>query len=68
VPLGPVFARDLLGLIFEFQYDGIVYGLTYINLTAKAEIVPLPNKEIITKEQWRERLYKLAKELNIFYQ
>lgn len=68
VPFGPVFARDLPGLIFEFQYDGIVYGLTDINLTAKAAIAPLPDKEILTKEQWRERLYKLAKELNVPYQ
>ncbi|TWI14921.1 GLPGLI family protein [Sphingobacterium siyangense] len=68
VPFGPVFGRDLPGLIFEFQYDGIVYGLTDINLTTKAEIAPLPNKEILTKEEWRERLYKLAKELNIPYQ
>jgi GLPGLI family protein len=68
IPFGPVFARDLPGLIFEFQYDGIVYGLTDINLTAKADIAPLPDKEILTKEQWRERLYKLAKELNVPYQ
>ncbi|WP_159732444.1 GLPGLI family protein [Sphingobacterium sp. 18053] len=68
VPFGPVFARDLPGLIFEFQYDGIVYGLTDINLTGKADIAPLPDKEILTKEQWRERLYKLAKELNVPYQ
>ncbi len=69
VPFGPVFARDLPGLIFEFQFGaGIVYGLTDINLTAKADIAPLPNKEILTTEQWRERLYKLAKELNIPYQ
>ena len=69
VPFGPVFARDLPGLIFEFQFGaGIVYGLTDINLTEKAKITPLPDKEILTKEQWRERLYKLAKELNIPYQ
>lgn len=68
VPFGPIFARDLPGLIFEFQFGGTVYGLKKLDLLNKTEIAPLPNKEIITKKEWRERLHKKAKELNIQYQ
>lgn len=68
VPFGPIFARDLPGLIFEFQFGGTVYGLKRLDLVPKAEIASLPNKEIITKEEWNERLYKKAKELNIPHQ
>jgi len=68
VPFGPIFARDLPGLIFEFQFGGTVYGLKALDLTQKPNIATLPNKEIVTKEEWRERLYKKANELNIQYQ
>lgn len=68
VSFGPIYTRNLPGLIFEFQEGGTLYGLKELNFASKPEIAPLPDKEILTKEQWRERLYKLAKELNIPYQ
>lgn len=68
VPFGPLFSRDLPGLIFELQLGGTLYGLKELNLTNKPDIALLPKKEVITRDQWRDRLYEKAKELNISYQ
>lgn len=67
VPFGPIYSRNLPGLVFEFQEGGTLYGLKALNLSSRPEIKPLPNKEIITKEEWRTRLYEKAKDLNIPY-